>query len=161
LSWFPDSSVVLGVSKTAAGQSNSPTRIATFTPAYNVSLPSFDFRSYDPASLGPSTAQQYRLPLISPDENSLAFFVTDERDGSTALWLAGYNTPPTVYERWNAPSNRKINIPPVASWIDAHTLIFTVPTDWNNGLPGGVQIDKLTLGDDGDTKVHTVTTLRT
>jgi hypothetical protein len=161
LSWFPGSAVLIGVGPSPSGQPDGPSRISTFIPAFNVSLPAFDFRSYDPAAIGSSTEKQYASPLISPDENALAFFVTDSRDHSTSLWLVSYAAPPKLIQTWSTPADSKIVVTPIAGWVSASTLIFAEPANWQDGLPGTIELNRLTVEPDGNAKIDTATTLST
>ncbi|HVB65967.1 MAG TPA: WD40 repeat domain-containing protein, partial [Nitrolancea sp.] len=161
LSWFPDSQVLIGVGNSSGTQQGGPSRISTFVPAFSVSLPTYDFRSYDPAAIGSSSEKQYALPLISPDENALAFFVTDTRDRSTSLWLVSYARQPELITSWSAPPDGRIALAPLGGWANANSFIFAEPAKWQNGLPDEVQLNRLTVERDGNARIDTVTKLQT
>jgi hypothetical protein len=160
LSWFPHTSAVIGVVTAEAGRPNSPSRIATYASTFSVSLPSYDYRTYDPAQIGSSLSKQYASPLMSPSENTLAFFVIDSREASVNLWLADYTTLPRPVAHWSLPNDSKLPYVPIAGWLDDHTLLFAEPSDWNNGFPGIVKLQRLSLQADGSVEISTTTTLK-
>jgi hypothetical protein len=152
---------LIGVGRSPAAQQDGPSRISTFVPAFNVSLPAYDYRSYDPAAIGSSVDKQYDLPLMSPDENALAFFVSDQRNRTISLWLDNYGKAPQLIVTWSAPADSKIALTPVAAWTSPKTFLFAEPADWKNGLPTKVQLHELTVEQDGSAKIGTATTLNT
>jgi len=158
LSWFPNTGLI-GVTNTMLGNANTPSRLATFVSAFSVSLPGYDYRTYDPAQVGSSLTKQYASPLMSPNENALAFFVIDTRDQSIALWLADYDEDARPVAHWSLPNDSKLSYVPIAGWIDDQTLLFAQPGNWHSGLPGSVQLNRLTVQADGSADINTAVTL--
>ncbi|HEX3723818.1 MAG TPA: hypothetical protein VHV31_13565 [Nitrolancea sp.] len=161
LSWFADSSALIGVGDAPGNQTSGANQINTFAPAFNVSLPPYDFRAYDPAGIGTSRTSQYATPLISPNENELVFFVVNGNDHSITLWLAGFGITPKVVTHWVLPDNNQLPGGPIAAWIDNDRLLFAEPSDWHGGLPRQIELNTLTVSHDGVTNIDTVATLRT
>ncbi|HEX7102899.1 MAG TPA: hypothetical protein VF201_09675, partial [Nitrolancea sp.] len=160
LTWFPHSAALIGVGTSDSGQTTAPSRLVTYAPAFDTFMPSFDYRPYDPAKLGSSLVKQYATPLMSPDENTLAFFVLDARDHSVALWLATYDGVPKPVAHWALPNDNKLSYVPIAGWIDNQTLLFAEPGDWHGGLPGEAQLNRLTVQTDGSAAIDTAATLK-
>ncbi len=161
LSWLPQSQVLVGVGTASGGPPGALNRLVSFATTFGSVMPNYDFRAYDPAGIGSATAERYAEPLFSPDENALAFFVIDDRGGSVALWLADYGGQARMVYQWSVPGNSRIDVSPVAAWIDSSTLIFAEPGDWHDGLPRQVRLRRLTLDGDGAPQVATLTTLHT
>jgi hypothetical protein len=159
LSWFPHTSALIGVGTTDPGRATAPSRLVTYAPAFVVAPPDYDYRAYDPARIGFSLDKEYNTPLMSPDENTLAFYVFDTRDHSVTLWLAGYEAPAKSVAHWALPNDNKLSYGPIAGWLDSQTLLYAEPGNWQSGLPGEVQLKRLTLQDDGDVSIDTVDTL--
>jgi len=160
LSWFPNTPAVVGVANAQIGDANTPSRLTTFAPTFSVSLPSYDYRLYDPAQIGSSLTEQYAAPRMSPNENALAFFVLDTRDHSVALWLTDYDAAVTPVAHWSLPNDNKLSYVPIAGWIDNQTLLFAVPGGWHDGLPGEVRLNRLTVRSDGSALIDTAATLQ-
>jgi hypothetical protein len=159
LSWFPNTSAIIGVGTTNPGQATAPSRLATYAPAFTVSPPGYDYRLYDPAQIGSSFDKEYDTPLMSPNENALAFFVIDTRDHSVTLWLANYDVPARPVTHWVLPNDNKLSHVPIAGWIDNQTLLFAEPGDWHSGLPGSIKLQTLTVQSDGSAKIDAADTL--
>jgi hypothetical protein len=160
LSWFPNTSAIIGVGTAKPGQATAPSRLATYAPAFTVSPPGYDYRLYDPAQIGSSLTKQYASPLMSPNENALTFFVVDTRDHSVTLWLASYDAPAKPVAHWALPDDNKLSYVPIAGWIDNQTLLFAEPGDWHSGLPGSVKLQTLTVHSDGSTTIESAVTLK-
>ncbi len=161
LSWLPQSDMLIGVGRIGTGQQQNLSRLMTFAPQFDRSVPYFDFRSYDPAGIGESTTKHYAAPSFSSDEGALTFFVVDSRSGTVDLWLAEYGSVPRSVHSWTVPPGSKLDIAPVAAWIDNRTLLFAEPGDWKDGLPRQTELQRLSLNDDGTKSVSTLTTLHT
>ncbi len=161
LSWLPQSDMLIGAGRVGTSQSSNLSRLMTFAPQFDRSVPYFDFRSYDPAGIGDSTSAHYAAPRFSTDEGALAFFVVDARSGIVELWLAEYGQESRSVQRWTVPVDSKLDVAPVATWIDSRTLLFAEPGDWQSGLPRQIQLQQMTLNDDGTSSVSTLTTLHT
>ncbi len=161
LSWFTSDQILIGAGTTTRGTAVEFSRLVTYAPSFGGSVPIYDFRAYDPANVGSDTARHYAEPLISPMQTSLAFFVTDDRDRSISLWIAGYDNPAKSVYRWVIPGDSGADVAPKAAWIDDSTLIFTEPADWNGGLPRQVQLRRMKIDSGGQVHVATLATLHT
>jgi hypothetical protein len=160
LSWFPRTAAVIGVGTTDAGRTDAPSRLATYAPTFTVGPPVYDYQLYDPAEIGASHNRQYEAPQMSPSENALAFFTFETRNRSVTLWLATYEVPAKPIEHWFLPNDNKLSYEPIAGWTDNQTLLFAVPDDWRNGLPGEVKLNRLVVQPDGSAHIETATTLK-
>ena len=160
LIWLPNTSAVIGTSTAQFGKPDAPSRLAMFASTFQTSMPSYDYQTYDPAQIGASLVKQYATPLMSPNENALAFFITDLHDQSVSLWLVDYDAPAKPVAHWALPGNNKLSYVPIAGWINNQTLLFAEPGDWHDGLPGEVKLNRLTVQTDGSTTINSAATLR-
>lgn len=159
ISWFPDGSAAIGVApapQPGPGHLIPPSWIALLSQP-----PSFQLAQFDPAGIATSNDQYYALPLVAPGGALISFFVVDRRDGSVALWLARGGVAARSVAQWSIPAGARLPIPPAAAWIDQHTLLFTVPSDWRNGLPQEVVFRRLSVGPAGALSVDSLVTIGT
>ncbi len=158
LSWIPQADQLIGVGNLDAGQSDGISRLMTFAPAFGGSVPEYDYRAYDPAGFGTSTALTYANPTFSPNENTLAFFTIDKQ-GAVSLWLVSYDLPAKLVYRWTVPTDSKVDANPIATWVDNSALVVAEPADWHDGLPGRFLLHRLTIDSQGTPLLETLTTL--
>jgi hypothetical protein len=163
LSWLPDSHILIGVGQTSGGSNGSFdfSRLMTFAPSFNGTVPTYDFRAYDPAGIGSNRNRRYAAPLFSPNENNLAFFVIDDQQGSITLWEANASSQAQAVHTWRVPVDRKIDQATVAAWLDNHTLLFAEQDDWHDGLPRQIRLEQMTINRDGTVAIGNLATLHT
>lgn len=162
LSWVPGVPVMVGVVPgDARGQSTQSSRIAFYAARLEQGLPTYDFRRFDPAELGDATDRRYARPLVAPGGGSTAFFVIDDQRGTTTLWLAGWDAPPHEVASWASPVSRAGPQAPLATWVDANTLVYAEPAGWRDGFAQRVTLRRIAVENGRESEATDLLTLQT
>lgn len=149
LDWFGTDPALLGVVRQPPGRPGTGSRLTLTVTGPRVTeatdLQARDTRYFDPAGIGDDPTRRYARPRAAPDGRTTAFFVVDEARGRVALWLVGWDLPAREVAAWPVPAARGGEVPPVAAWVDAGTLVYAAPEAWRDGLPQRVTLHRLTL----------------
>lgn len=145
LSWLPGQSMVIGVLHPPVVGSAAPTSRITFVVGAFPSSGTNDLRRFDPAGIGDATDRYYARPLVSPDGNSVSFFVVDGAKGTTSLWVAGWDQAAHVVDSWPSASTSLGSYPPLAVWTSRDTLLYARPEAGTNGLPQRIKLVRLSV----------------
>jgi hypothetical protein len=144
--WLPSGNWLLGTF--AEEQGGPANRLVIYAPEFSRSLEhGYDFRRFDPAGVGSRSGIAYASPVASPDLAHIAFFVVDNRRSQVELWVAGWDVSPQPVAAWVLPSERLLDVPQVALWADARTLLYARQDDWEEGLPQRVTLARVSVAD--------------
>lgn len=154
VAWLPGATGLITVSgvRPEAETASQLSVLATTNP-YAPSA--FEQRHFDPVELAVGDGRRYAAPRPSPNGLNTAFFIVSD-SGRVELWLANAVGGPTQMARWSTPSDRIIESPLVADWVDNRTLVFVEPGEWSNGLPEVAIIRRVTVAEDGSAEVEDV-----
>lgn len=114
---------------------------------------SYGNQRWDPAGIGDDRTRRYAMPLVSDDGTATSFFVVDDDDGTTELWIASWEQETRRVASWSAPTDAIPTVPPVAAWVGENTLLFIEPTVWEDGMPQRSIVMRLHWEDDERTPV--------
>ncbi|HET7034046.1 MAG TPA: hypothetical protein VFI42_00040 [Thermomicrobiaceae bacterium] len=154
-SWLPDGEGTIGVSAPSSRGGGGAISIYPM----NGDMQALGQATFDPASLGASTAQRYRQPLVAPNGLRYSVFVAGERQ--VALWVGGQGAAARGVLDWTLPADAKVDPPLLAQWISNDALLVAVPEDWSGGYPATASLERVTLAADGSARVEPLLRWRT
>jgi hypothetical protein len=154
VSWADSGSGVIS----ATGSDRVGPNWLAYTSALAASGGGYGSQLVDPEGINLSPNRHYARPVVSPLGNRTAYFVTDDTSGLVELHVAVAQQPPRVVARWQKPPDALLAPPLLAFWPSDDTLVYVLPDDWTDGLPGSAHLLRPTIAPEG---VFTTTTLRT